>query len=129
MDNSKTLAALIGPTLAALGVMVFLNQPALVTLVNDPNEGPMIVMISGILVLVAGLAIVRVHNRWVKDWPVIITLIGWLCILSGLLRMFFPLWVLEVAAFFIRFGFALPVGAAFFFAVGGFLSFQGYRAK
>ncbi|HLW74585.1 MAG TPA: hypothetical protein VKT74_05905 [Gammaproteobacteria bacterium] len=126
MDNSKTLAALIGPTLAALGVMVLLNQAAMVTLVNDPNEGPMIVMISGILVFVAGLAIVRVHNRWVKGWSVIITLAGWLGILSGLARMFFPLLVLGIAGHIIQFGFVLPAAAVFLMAVGGFLSFRAY---
>jgi hypothetical protein len=126
MDNSKTLAALIGPTLAALGVMVLLNQAALVTLVNDPNEGPMIVMISGILVFVAGLAIVRVHNRWVKGWPVIVTLAGWLGILTGLGRMWFPVLILNIASHFIGLSYALSAAGTFILLVGSFLSFKAY---
>jgi cytochrome bd-type quinol oxidase subunit 2 len=126
MDNSKTLAALIGPTLAALGAMLLLNQPALVTLVNDPNEGPMIVMISGILVFVAGLAIVRVHNRRVKGWSVIITIVGWLGIISGLGRMWFPVLILNIASHFIGLSYALPAAGIFMLAVGGFLSLKAY---
>ena len=126
MDNSKSLAALIGPTLAALGVMVLLNQPAIVTLVNDPNEGPMIVMISGLLLFVAGLAIVRVHNRWAKGWPVIVTLAGWFGIVGGLVRMWFPVQILGIVSRFIELSYFLPVMGIFILLVGGFLTFKAF---
>ena len=38
----------------------------------------------------AGLSIVRVHNRWTGGWPVLVTLMGWLAILGGLIRMIAP---------------------------------------
>lgn len=107
--------------------MVLLNQAAVVTLVNDPNEGPMIVMLSGVLVFVAGLAIVRAHNRWVKGWPVIVTIAGWLGIVSGLGRMWFPVLILNVASHFIGLSYALPAAGIFMLLVGGFLSFKGYN--
>ena len=129
MDNSKAIAALVGPTLAALGVMVLLNQPALVTLVNDPNEGPMIVMLSGLLLFVAGLAIVRVHNHWVKGWPVLLTLAGWFGILSGLVRMWFPVQILGIASRFIGLSYALPAAGVFLLLLGGFISFKAYSVK
>lgn len=127
MDNSKTIAALVGPTLAALGIMVLLNQPAIVTLVNDPNEGPMIVMISGLLLFVAGLAIVRMHNRWVKGWPVIVTLAGWFGIVGGLVRMWFPVQILGIVSRFIGLSYFLPAIGIFILIVGGFLSFEAHR--
>ena len=37
---------------------------------------------------VAGLAIVRVHNRWARDWTVLVTLAGWFSGALGLFRMF-----------------------------------------
>jgi membrane-associated PAP2 superfamily phosphatase len=37
---------------------------------------------------VAGLAIVRAHNRWASDWTVLVTLSGWLSLALGLFRMF-----------------------------------------
>lgn len=126
MDNSKAIAALVGPTLAAAGIMVLLNQPALVTLVNDPNEGPMILILSGLLLFVAGLAIVRVHNRWVKGWPVLLTLGGWFGILGGLVRMWFPVQVLDVAARVIGLSDALPAAGTFLLLIGSFLSFKAY---
>lgn len=49
---------------------------------------PPVVYLSGVLLFVAGLAIVRAHNVWVPDWTVLVTLTGWLALLVGLLRMF-----------------------------------------
>jgi hypothetical protein len=37
---------------------------------------------------VAGLAIVRAHNRWRADWTVLVTLSGWLALTFGAARMF-----------------------------------------
>jgi hypothetical protein len=37
---------------------------------------------------VAGLAIIRAHNRWPRDWTLLITLSGWFGLVLGLFRMF-----------------------------------------
>jgi 1,4-dihydroxy-2-naphthoate octaprenyltransferase len=42
-------------------------------------------LILGMFALLAGLAIVNVHNLWVSDWRVIITILGWLAIVRGAL--------------------------------------------
>lgn len=49
---------------------------------------PPVVYLSGVLMFVAGLAIVRSHNLWTRDWRVLVTLSGWFFLLLGLLRMF-----------------------------------------
>jgi hypothetical protein len=72
MTNSKHIAGLIGPTLVALAISEAINLHIWVN-----NIAP-VTYLNGILLFVAGLSIVRVHNRWTGDWPVIITLVGWL---------------------------------------------------
>jgi hypothetical protein len=37
---------------------------------------------------VGGLAIVRAHNHWARDWTVLVTLSGWFFLALGLFRMF-----------------------------------------
>jgi len=37
---------------------------------------------------IAGLAIVRTHNHWQRNWTVLVTLSGWFFLLLGLFRMF-----------------------------------------
>ena len=49
---------------------------------------PPVVYLSGVLRFVAGLAIVRAHNRWTRDWTVLVTISGWFAMALGLLRMF-----------------------------------------
>jgi len=82
--KSRQIAGLAGPTLVAMLVAEFpLVQPHLYD-----SQIPPVVYLSGVLMFVAGLAIVRVHNLWVRDWTVLVTLTGWFFLLLGLLRMF-----------------------------------------
>jgi hypothetical protein len=84
MPNSKRIAALLGPTMVAMLVSEFpLVQPHLYD-----AQIPPVVYLSGVLMFVAGLAIVRAHNRWARDWTVLVTLSGWFFLALGLFRMF-----------------------------------------
>jgi hypothetical protein len=84
VENSKRIAGLVGPTLVAMLVSEFpLVQPHLYD-----TQIPPVVYLSGTLMFVAGLAIVRAHNRWARDWTVLVTLSGWFFLILGLFRMF-----------------------------------------
>ncbi|CAN7446458.1 hypothetical protein [Rhizobacter sp. LjRoot28] len=84
MSTSRQIAALVGPTLVAVLLAEFpLVQPHLYD-----AQTPPVIYLSGVLLFVAGLAIVRVHNTWAKDWTVLVTLSGWAFLLLGLVRMF-----------------------------------------
>ena len=84
MPNSKGIAGLVGPTMIAMLVSEFpLVQPHLYD-----AQIPPVVYLSGVLMFVAGLAIVRTHNHWALDWTVLVTLSGWLAVALGLFRMF-----------------------------------------
>ncbi len=84
MDNSRQIAGLIGPTLIVLALSEALNLHIWAT-----NMAP-VIYLNGALLFVAGLSIVRAHNRWTLRWPVLVTLTGWVTILGGLYRMFLP---------------------------------------
>jgi hypothetical protein len=82
--NSKRIAGLVGPTIVAMVASEFpLVQPHL----YDAHIPP-VVYLSGVLMFVGGLAIVRAHNHWVPDWSVLVTLSGWFFLVLGLFRMF-----------------------------------------
>jgi len=84
MADPKRIAGLLGPSLVAIGLSEGVNLE-IWRAVSPPT-----VYFSGALLFIAGLAIVRVHNRWTFAWPTLITVVGWLCLLGGLLRMFAP---------------------------------------
>lgn len=84
MPTSKRLAGLVGPTVVAMIVSEFpLVQPHLYD-----AQIPPVVYLSGVLMFVAGLALVRVHNHWARNWTVLVTLSGWFSLALGLFRMF-----------------------------------------
>jgi len=49
---------------------------------------PPVVYLSGVLMFVGGLAIVRGHSYWTRDWTILVTLSGWFFLALGLFRMF-----------------------------------------
>lgn len=84
MTNSKRIAGLLGPSLIALTLTESIN---LDIWTHTPAA---VVYLSGTLLFVAGLSIVRVHNHWTARWPVLVTVIGWFALLAGLARMMAP---------------------------------------
>ncbi|MBP6911047.1 hypothetical protein KBC03_05695 [Patescibacteria group bacterium] len=61
--------------------------------VSDMVEHPAIMFITALINLVGGAAIVLHHNIRTWDWTVAITLIGWLAIVKGAIRILFPQFV------------------------------------
>jgi hypothetical protein len=84
MINSRQLAQIIGPTLCVMTLSEMINLS-----IWESNI-PSVTYLNGVLLFVGGIAIIRVHNFWVRSWIILITLIGWLTIILGLFRMFFP---------------------------------------
>ena len=122
MTDSKRIAGLLGPTLIALSITEAMHLRFLATFIG-PTHGPL-VYLNGTLLFVAGLAIVRAHNRW-TGWPVLVTLIGWATMLVGLARMIAPV-SSQRGAENITAVFALLF---VLLAIGTFLTFKAYVSK
>ena len=84
MNKSKQIGRLVGPTIVAMIISEFpLVQPHLYD-----TQIPPVVYLSGTLMFIGGLAIVRVHNHWRRNWTVLLTFSGWFFMILGLFRMF-----------------------------------------
>lgn len=121
MTKSRRIAGLLGPTLIAVAVSEWLNLPLMLS-----SPAPVVLIyLNGTLLFVAGLSIVRAHNQWKADWPVLVTLMGWFAIVGGLFRMFAPAFAQlhEQSTTAIR---ALLV---VLLAVGAFLTFKAYGGE
>ena len=86
---------------------------------------PPVVYLSGLLMFVAGLAVVRAHNHWVRNWTVLVTLIGWFFLFLGLIRMFAASQYREAAASTSSVTFMVFEGALLVFAL--VITYHGYR--
>jgi len=120
------IAGLMGPTLVAIAAAMVLNFGSFPELAEQVARDPGLIFLSGILLFVAGLAIVRVHNVWVGGWPVLVTVLGWVAVLSGLLRMLFPTQLAAIAGAVAQRPGGILAGAVVLLVLGAFLSFKGY---
>jgi len=115
VTDSRRIAGLLGPTLIALAVSEAMNLRAMAE--HPASIG--LVYLNGTLLFVAGVAIVQVHNRWTRGWPVLVTLMGWFAILGGVMRMLAPQATTSGATW--VYGVLVAL-----LAVGVVLSFKGY---
>ena len=83
VTTSTYLARLIGPVLAVLGLGMLLRPGHYLAVVADVLRSPALLYFASVIGLLAGLALVLVHNVWTVDWRVIITLLGWISILDS----------------------------------------------
>jgi hypothetical protein len=121
MASSKQIAGLVGPTLLVMLIAEFpLVQPHLYD-----AQIPPVVYLSGLLMFVAGLAVVRTHNQWVRNWTVLVTLTGWFFLLLGLIRMFAASQYRQVAASTSSVIFMVFEGVLLVFAL--VITYHGYR--
>ena len=90
MQASIFLARLLGPLLLLPGIGLLANRRAFRAMATQMLDSVLLVYVFGLIDLTAGLAIVLVHNVWVADWRVIITLLGWLLLIRGAARVLIP---------------------------------------
>jgi len=126
MATSRYLAKLIGPIFLTIGIGMLVNGPFYRDLITEAVASHVLIYLSGVLSLLAGLAVVMAHNRWSGGWPIIITVLGWLMVIGGVIRIVVPQLVQTVAVTIYAGHAAIIVAAILCVALGGFLSFKGF---
>ncbi len=90
MDTSIFFARFLGLYLVIIGLAFLLQRGRLEAVVRELFLSPTWMLFSGALSVMFGLVIIVLHNHWVPSWIVIITIIGWIALIKGLLRLFLP---------------------------------------
>ena len=67
-----------------------LKRKQFAELANEFVANPAIVFLSGLFALILGLLMVVSHSVWTADWRAVITVIGWLTLAKGVVRILFP---------------------------------------
>lgn len=126
MQTSLIIARLIGPLFATIGVGMLTNTGVYRQIAQQYLENPAFIYLSGIVVLLIGLAILNAHSAWTPDWRSTVTFIGWFLTVVGVWRIIAPQFIPFVAGailanqhFFIGLGVCL-------LTLGGFVTYKGY---
>ena len=90
MDLSVFIARTIGIIYLSVGLGFFLFREMYVMAFRKILESPGYALLGGFMAVVVGMALVNYHNLWVNDWRVIITVIGWIALMKGIILLLAP---------------------------------------
>lgn len=88
MDISLFFAQLWGSFFVIFGLLFIITRQLGKTIEMTDNKA--FVISTGYITLLMGLVTVILHNVWVLDWRVAITILGWSTLLKGIGKIGFP---------------------------------------
>jgi len=127
MQAPVFIARLIGPPLVVIGIGVLLNEANYAAMIAEAAQSPTLIYLSGPLTILPGLAMLIVYRAWTADWRVVVTILGWLLAICGVIRIVLPQFTASLASTLYSTSTGLTVFAVVVIVLGGFLSFNGYR--
>jgi len=128
MAPAVLIARLAGPLFVVIGLGILLNASFYTGMVVEAVHSPTLVYLSGVASLLAGVAILNAYRAWTANWRVIVTVLGWLCVIGGIMRIVLPQIVTSLATTIYSGPAALTVAAVIVLILGAYLSYESYRA-
>jgi len=83
-------AQVVGLWLFIIGLATVLHEQRFKKTMADTLASGSVMTFTGFIALAVGLLVVISHNIWVTSWPVVITIFGWLLLVQGVMRLFYP---------------------------------------
>lgn len=88
MEISIFFARLWGGFFLIFGLLFILTRQLDKTI--EITDDRSFVISTGYITLLMGLVTVILHNLWVADWRVVITVVGWSTLIKGIVKVGFP---------------------------------------
>ena len=93
MQLSKLIAKIASVIYLSASLGTFFNAAYYRNVSNDLFSNAGLTYLAGLVTVIIGLLIVNYHNVWAKNWTVLITLLGWLALLKGIVLIVSPQFV------------------------------------
>lgn len=90
MALSIFVARCLSVVYVSAGIAAVSGKISFNRVIEDFERSPGLTYITGFITIIAGMSLVTYHNIWVKDWAVVITIIGWLALVKGFMFIAFP---------------------------------------
>jgi len=90
METSFLIAKIIGVIYLSFGIGLTFNKSYYKQGISKLVENSTFLIFGGFLAIIFGILIIENHNYWVKNWTVIITIIGWIALVKGIVLLAFP---------------------------------------
>lgn len=88
--SDEQIFQLFGLVYVAMGLGGMIGKDSYKKLLENYAGSPGLLLVTGLLTLTAGFLLVTFHNVWIMGWTVIITVLGWLALVKGVLTLTVP---------------------------------------
>ena len=122
MEISIFFAQLWGSFFVIFGLLFIITGQLGKTI--EMTDDKAFVISTGYITLLMGLVTVILHNVWVADWRIAITVLGWSTLIKGIMKVGFPEQIHKQAQ---RFKKKQILSAIFIILLGAWLLWMGFQ--
>lgn len=126
MESSIFLARALGLYFLIIAISMLINgekiKPLLTNIINDAS----LLFVTGFMALIIGILLVVSHNIWVADWRVVITIVAWMALFKGIMRVACPQFALDASKKWVGNDFTYNLSMVLVLLIGLFLSYHGF---
>lgn len=90
MQHSIFLAQALSIYLTVMGFSMLFNRDYFYEAAIETITQKGLSLLTALFTLVLGIVIVLFHNQWMWNWRVIITVLGWITLIKGVVRLIIP---------------------------------------
>ena len=90
------VAKILAIYLLSVGVGMFNGSINIKKMMDSFENSQGLLLVTGCICIILGFLIVDNHNIWVKDWKVVVTIVGWATLAKGVLLIAFPNTVMSI---------------------------------
>ena len=113
----------------AIGIGILINPDIYKKLFEDFIDNGTALYFGGVMALIIGYLLVTFHNVWEMDWHLIITVIGWIALIKGVLILVQPKMMIALTKAITKKEGTLKIQAVLVIIFGLLLSFLGFCPK
>jgi len=97
MQLSKVIARMAAIIYLSSSISAFFIPDYYRKVSEDMFNNAGLTYLAGFVTVIIGLLIVHYHNIWAKNWTVLVTFLGWLALLKGILLIACPGFILSLS--------------------------------
>ena len=127
MEIVNFLALLWGFILVIIPLSFLVNSKNTKTIFHIVEDEKMLLLI-GMISTILGIVSIVTYNIFDKSWQILITLLGWIILIKGVVLLFAPKIIVNVYRRFGEDNILIPIKLLLTIVIGCFLLFMGFTA-
>jgi len=124
--TTEILARIFGLYMLAAGIGLVINRDAFVNIIAELRQHAFVLLMAGGMTFAVGAIILSIHEDWSNWLAIVVTLIGWLTLIKGLILLAVPKLSLSVGDKFAQSPSMVMVWGIVVAALGAALFFAGF---